>query len=416
MEPCEDWEPVERMPRALPDDTAPRLLWRYRASRDPLYQGGHADFRDYVADPVVSHDGTIWIHGPRLAHVTQLTREGEMRRWFNAGGEDENHPEINARLGPLLPLPDGRVLAAVYSVNPAERGVLNLMDPSRLFEPAELAVNGVQLRGLDPHTLLAVGPGGMVYAMAGRMLYATCRGERLMWTLRNSVVASGEGDGSFFYLVVEADGTVVVSGQMERIYRVDPATREVQASAPIEVRRDETLSLIGSSSSVVLFSVYDGTSSDLVVQAEETQLRFESARIPSLSPTGRVVFGIEGEGLLSLTPPYTDSPSAASLDNRYDSRSEWFANGDWTNSFEGVSRIAASGEVLWTVQPGEAGEDVGVERNRVLDEGGVQYNALSVVGNQIELSAIQTDGLPPANTGCFSYTCNPQHDRWIRPE
>ena len=136
---CEDWDSVPRMPRALPEDATPRVLWRYRPGLDPLYDFGRADGRSYVGEqPVVSPDGTVWVHGPRAADVTQVSRDGRMRRWFRVGGQDENDPEIRAHLArQLLALPDGVVVAAVYSMYPDyPMGYLARMNPDRPFPGA----------------------------------------------------------------------------------------------------------------------------------------------------------------------------------------------------------------------------------------------------------------------------------------
>ncbi|MFT5352885.1 MAG: hypothetical protein ACI9KE_000082 [Polyangiales bacterium] len=418
-EPCEDWVPVEPMPRGLPDDATPRLLWRYRPANDPRYSGPDAIFLSNVSEPVVSPDGTIWVHGPRAAHVTQLSRDGLMRRWFLAGGADENDPKILYSLGPLLPLPDGRVVASVAWVDESFPGVLTVMDPSGSFSPATPAVSGARLSGLDSNTKLAVGPGGMVYATGGNKLYATCRGERLMWTLTNELIEPGVGEGRFTYFRVEADGTVVLSGGMQRLYYVDPSSHQVEASQPVALERNEVVSLVGTTLTSSLMYVSDDRESDMVVVTRGAQVQLAGALSGSgsISPTGSVHYW-SGQPLV-LDPPYTGEPRAVPGDGPFDNEiSWWFESGDWVRLGNGITRFNTAGEEVWNAPISMDGEDVGtggVTPMMTMDETGVVFSSVVVGIASIELAAFQTDGLPPPMSVCVQEGCNAHRDRWVRP-
>ncbi|MFT5352884.1 MAG: hypothetical protein ACI9KE_000081 [Polyangiales bacterium] len=424
-EPCEDWVPVEPMPRGLPGDATPRLLWRYRPANDPRYSGPVAAFYSGVSEPVVSPDGTIWVRGPRAAHVTQLSRDGLMRRWFRAGGADENDPGISARLGPLLPLPDGRVVAAIYSEDQHPRvGGLRVMDPRAPFSPAANATGGAPIRGLEYHTALAVGPGGMVYATGGNKLYATCQGERLMWTLTNEEIEpSIPFASSFSYLRVETDGSLVLSGG-QRVYRVNPDTREIQTSQPIAIERDKLLALIGEleAPATSIYHVTDGEDSDLVVLAGGNETRLEGIANGNLSPTGAVIFFDAAAGaLFALDPPYDLQPRTIAWEGQYNPVfSRWLDGGDWVGGriAPGLQRFTGNGEEVWNVPVAAEGESAvlsGVIRVSVMDQTGVVFAALRVGLAPIELAAIQTDGLPPPMNVCVENGCNAHRDRWVRP-
>lgn len=419
-EPCEDWIPVERMARGLPEDTTPRLLWRYRPTDDPLYSGPVAAFHTDVSEPVVSLDGTIWVRGPRAAHVTQISRDGQMRRWFRAGGADENDPRILARMGPLLPLPNGRVVAAIYSEDGHPRGgFLTTMDPQRRFSPAANAEGGAVLPGLDHNTKLAVGAQGVVYVTAGDKLYATCRGERLMWTLTNEMIEPGVGDGRFFYLRVETDGSVTVSGGAQRSYRVDPATLAINASDAIALADGEALSLRAQTESVSVFNVYSRTVNNLVVATSAAQVRFAGVPIAEVSPAGPIHFW-DGPEALALDAPYTGEPRAVPSAGQFDTGiSWWLSSGDWVRIVAGgITRFDHFGEEVWNVPVGMDGEDAdlgGETRVLVIDDAGVVFSSLQINGFPIELAAFQTDALPPPTSVCVQDGCNAHRDNRVRP-
>ncbi|MFK8004361.1 MAG: hypothetical protein AB8H86_32645 [Polyangiales bacterium] len=415
-EPCEDWAAVEPMPRGLPGDATPRLLWRYRPSEDPLYSGAAASNYSGVSEPVVSPDGTIWVRGPRAAHVTQLSRDGHMRRWFRAGGANEDDPQILSRLGPLLPLPDGRVVGAIYTED-GPRGGLSIMNPNRRFLPAENAEAGAILSGLNYYTILAVGPQGMVYATAGNKLYATCQGERLMWTLTNEGIDPGIGDGRFFYLRVDADGRVVVSGGAQRSYRINPQLLSIDAFEPPGVEDGEANVLLAQTPSLSVFNTYDRSLETILLVTSDGHYRLGGEAGAQLSPVGPVHFW-NGQ-LVALDPPYSGEPRPIPMHAQFTlGRSRWFDTGEWVNLNNGVTRYSEQGEEVWNVPVAAEGEDAGLGgeiRVSVMDQTGVVFAALQVGLAAIELAAIQTDGLPPPMSVCVENGCNAHRDRWVRP-
>ena len=86
--PCEPWETVAPpLPRGLPSDPTPRVLWTYQPGLDPNDEPA-AHYRSRVRTPVVSPDGTIWVHGPDFDQISQLNRDGTLRGWFEVGGRD----------------------------------------------------------------------------------------------------------------------------------------------------------------------------------------------------------------------------------------------------------------------------------------------------------------------------------------
>lgn len=402
---CEDWDVVPRMPRALPEDATPRVLWSYRPGLDPLYDYGRAAGFSYVGEqPVVSPDGTVWVQGPRAAHVTQLSRDGRMRRWFWVGGQDENDPEIQVHLArQLLALPDGVVVAAVYSMHPDyPMGYLARMNPDQPF-PGLRDDDALDLPVFNERPQLAAGPGGMVYALSGDRLYATCKAQRLMWTLTNVAGPEAPLDRSLSHVFVEPDGSVVVSGGAERAYRVRPGAEEVEAFPAIEVGDGELFQFGLMTPERSLALAYDGTHVRIELIGSDPVVRFSRIESAGLSPMGRIVFWEDGPRFID--PPYDTEPETfESVGTQKSSGARWFEDGDWIQSNAGLVRRTGSGEMVWQVEGGIGG-------NGALDDQGVYFGT-----REYELVAVQTDGLPPALTMCVEHGCNAHRDHWIRPE
>jgi len=419
MTPCDEWDYVVRAPRALPADSTPRTLWRYRPSRDPLYNI-NAQNQTIVRQPVVSPDGTIWVHGPRPSHITQLTREGRMRRWWSVGGTDGFDPDNPTRLGPLMTLPDGRAIAVIYSVDPEfTRGSLNRIDPARPFRSAASRRDdgGVRIDELSVNTQLAAGPGGMVYAAAGHRLHATCKGERLMWTLINeSTRGEPEGTGRLSGPIVEADGTLQVSG-VQRLYRIAPNSIDIETTQPVAMEPGESMSIAAQTPSWKLLSIAGNNSSRIVLHGSENDVHYDNiVSGVGLSPNLDVLFGQAAQAWF-VQPPYLEM-QAVPFGQQYSFTARWLDSGDWLapRVVMGLSRNTGAGEIVWTVDPAE-GDDAWIsDLAPVFDQQGVFYASMMVVGNSIELVAIQTDGLPPPLSMCVDQTCNAFRDRWMRPE
>lgn len=215
--PCEPWETLESPPRGLPSDTTPRVLWTYQPGLDPNDEP-EAHFRSRVRTPVVSPDGTIWVHGPDFDQISQLNRDGTMRNWFEVGGrdfEDEN----SQRLGDISVAPNGDALAIIYVRNPEQRGFITRVDP--VTSTTSNARGGLQL---DPNSRLAISPDGMVYAISQNRVYGLCHGDRHMWTLTN-LAEDGERDfynsAHFGPVFVQPNGTLLLSGYFAETYEVN---------------------------------------------------------------------------------------------------------------------------------------------------------------------------------------------------
>jgi len=423
--PCEPWGTVaEPLPRGLPSDPTPRVLWRHFAPLDPGYDEVFANFRALVLDPLVSPDGTIWYHGPDYSVFTQLDRDGQILRMVDVttSWEPTRHRFVDA-----MAAPDGRLVVV--------RGEGD--DDAGSSDNSDIIVVGPDASGYDNESgsegplpfrtnfapILAVGAGGRTI-VANTVHVASLCDVRTQWTRSvtwgprppGSAVPllRSEGLTGFLYSVagdrvfrVAADGASVLnlmpgaSGQ-KQIFRVlGPATPDLQLFS--------TQRLDGSQTAVVL-----DTES---VRWESPPQRF---RQPGLSPTNRidlwpghpeehVVYDADGVELARL-PSKQGYQSASDI---------WTADGGWIttrsiDSVPGVRRFDSSGNELWRVEARLPGGGLSsLTSDAVLDDQGVLY-VMAFRGSAFELVAIQTDALPPTRAYCVEQGCNPHRDGWRR--
>ena len=247
----------------------------------------------------------------------------------------------------------------------------------------------------------------MVYALSGDRLYATCKAQRLMWTLTNVASSETPLDWSLSHVFVEPDGSVVVSGGAERAYRVRPGAEEVEAFLPMEVDDEELFQFGGMTPEISLGQAHDGARLRIELIGSEPRIGFTRLGGMNLSPQGRVVFW-GPDGVFFVDPPYNMEPeSLESVSTQKSSGAKWFEGGDWVQrNAQGLARRTGHGEQVWQLN---IDGPIGV--NGALDDQGVYF-----AGGEYELVAVQTDGLPPLLTMCVEDGCNAHKDRWIRPE
>ncbi|MFK8002789.1 MAG: hypothetical protein AB8H86_24610, partial [Polyangiales bacterium] len=276
------------------------------------------------------------------------------------------------------------------------------MNPDQPF-PGVTDEGRLDLPVFNERPRLAAGPGGMVYALSGDRLYATCKAQRLMWTLTNVAGPEASLDWSLSHVFVEPDGSVVVSGGAERAYRVRPGAEEVEAFLPIEVDDGEVFQFGWMTPEISLGQAHDGARLRMELIGSEPKVGFARLAGMNLSPQGRVVFW-STDGVFFIDPPYDGEPESLESVGTQKSSGRWLEGGDGIQSNAGLVRRTGNGEMVWQVEG-----DIG--GNGALDDQGVYFGT-----REYELVAVQTDGLPPALTMCVENGCNAHRDHWIRPE
>jgi hypothetical protein len=428
--PCEPWEPVTSpLPRGLPADSTPRVLWTYQPSLDPMYDGPNARFIERVQAPVVSPDGTIWVRGPGYDQVTQLNRDGTMRGWHVAGGAFDEDEKDTQRLGQISVAPDGHLIAVIYSAPEQEGYVINIdPDSGEVLNPISTGT----LFKLDVHSRLASSPDGMVYAISQNRVYGLCQGSRLMWTLTNEH-APGEEEffqsGYFGQSYVLHDGGLQLSGVFARTYLVTQGG-EVTANLLFDdVDRDFRRLIYAQTRTSLMMTRSDpsASSEDLISigvrVGGDWRIASGLSHPLTMSPTGNVYLS-QGIGSYESWNPVDGGRMPLPNDLIFTEDDVWDEEGGWISfaTRDGVSALYAldaAGETRWALDPTPGPDDralaIGGE-HRILDEQGVYYRAVFVAGAQVQLVAIQTDVLPAPMTMCLDYWgCNPHRDRYLRP-
>ena len=423
--PCEPWGTVaEPLPRGLPSDPTPRVLWRHFAPLDPGYDEVFANFRALVLDPLVSPDGTIWYHGPDYSVFTQLDRDGQILRMVDVttSWEPTRHRFVDA-----MAAPDGRLVVV--------RGEGD--DDAGSSDNSDIIVVGPDASGYDNESgsegplpfrtnfapILAVGAGGRTI-VANTVHVASLCDVRTQWTRSmqyhhlppgsaSPILQSEAADGIWYHaagdrsFLVSADGT-----------SVEPFAHGASGSKHVSRR------LLASTPEYQLWMTLTLDGLQTVVATDGDGERWESPRQPlrgrALSPTNMIhlwtgppddVIGYDPDGAELQRVPWKQGFRAAS--------DIWTADGGWLtirsiDSVPGVRRFDSSGNELWRVDatlPGGGLSSLTTEA--VLDDQGVLY-IVGFRGSAFELVAIQTDALPPTRAYCVERGCNPHRDGWRR--
>ncbi len=405
--PCEDWEHIAPFPRALPDDSTPRQLWRFQPELDPMYAAGRARFNNQVLDPVVSPDGTIWVKGPSSTDIMQVTRDGRMRRWYYTGALADGA----VLRGTLSALPNGKVI-----VNRHRDGIGSIIqfDPNWdrrtwLVPTGTPILTGLQAGG---DTQFAVGPGGMLYITSRNYVTATCQGLRVLWVLTNRVRPGSHRQAGRLWPRVMPDGNLVLSGFDQRVHRVSPEG-EILSSIFYFPEADRNLwrvreTHLANRSVVHLFDEEDLNGNvdrifQVIANGETTGPQF-FGQSPRLSPGGNLLFeNATRDTLFAVAPTYTVRTfplvPGATL-------SPWLADGSLIHVQDALVRSLFTDDGLqpqWSISVHFGG-------GPVIDGEGRVYTASSD-----GLSAVQLDELPPPLSTCVNGYCNAHHDNRIRP-
>jgi hypothetical protein len=407
-QPCEPWgiEPFTA-PRELPADTSIRQLWHW----DPTAEPDLREFNARVHAPAIGQN-TFGVENQRLARID---RDGVVVWTLSFPEQIASTPAV---------LPDGDVIIVLTS--PAA-----LSDPSLPRSVIRVSSAGsvestLPIPGGWSTSRVAVGPQGRVYVTTGPVIYATCRLERVVWTLRASVpdvVFSG---------FVEVDETLWVSGgylYFIESMRISPAGAILEHPWPLPEERSalnsEWFTRMAQRTTAWVWTTRDGSGHGYLRLPDGAWWPIPNDADPSsmylvLDPAGGM-WTYSRAGTISR---YLDR---ALLHSHTRLRSEpagceqiqpVYQDGSLlcVNSGYGVARLSAvDGAELWRLNPMADGLVLGA--NAVaLDRTGRVYAV-----NSMGLFAFQTDALPPAEEdGCAipGLGCNERHDgaavHWTR--
>lgn len=176
-EACAPWAgTADVVPRGLPSDSTPRVLWRWSPRDDPRWTalGGRAlGIRDLARAP----QGAIFVTvGSRLQSIALLTASGALEAVSAVGG----------LVGPVVALPDGGAVVASLDASEADlEGTASLVAFAADGSATGSRVDGGEARLHSPGdpVSIAVGPEGRVYFAAQNWVAASCHGEELVWRL-----------------------------------------------------------------------------------------------------------------------------------------------------------------------------------------------------------------------------------------
>ncbi|MEM6956885.1 MAG: hypothetical protein AAF645_14420 [Myxococcota bacterium] len=326
-----------------------------------------------------------------------------MLNWFVAGRGD--FEDVNAeRPVEVATSPEGS--AFVVITRPLSTGTGGRL---RRYEPTSRVAGSGEtdlfLREAGRSASIAIGPGGLVFVASGNAVWATCRGERVLWTLTNEA-APGEELRANFSTIFASGEHVFALSNAERYYRVP-----VDGSSVESVGEAEAAGISRSR------SVFASFGDDLIERLDESRGSILNTTfvlpggVPveadwlTFSPTGVAYFRDEGLNPASvLLPPY-EGPATqfvSELEVNAAPNDNWLADGsylDVAGAGGNLVRVSAQGDEVWRLP--ELGSGTSQDR-RVISSSGVLYSVRN--GN---LLAIQLDELPPDTSFCIrNFDCN----------
>ncbi|HJL02391.1 MAG TPA: hypothetical protein RMI29_13300 [Polyangiaceae bacterium LLY-WYZ-15_(1-7)] len=389
---------------------------------DPL--GGAERGASEAFTVAAAPQGHLWVEGP----------ESESRAWLSVrDGEIEWRRDGVNVLGEHAVAPDG----SLY-----QRGVTLVGDGEGVDAPGDIARRLIRVGPpptyeVDsfvlpteghPRAPVVVGPNGVVYTMGSRShVYATCRGERLMWEL---ALRSAPGlRAGWESLTVAANGDLQARAnsydpraeryRAARLHRFDSDGRLVsrwpdtpERAAEVQVRGP----FLGGD---VLVREEQGASTRFGVRSESGGDTAWWASLPSdRLPTGDSGWlrGVGDTLWLSTREALLFYPAPNESRTHSTERGVFLAKatdapGELLFIDGRVFRTNEHGEELWSIRD-EMHESAILlfdgESSAVLDYDGVLYVASGAI-----LWAIQTDALPPERGTCLTIGCNPRQNGWM---
>lgn len=388
---CAPWAPVPEIPRGLPADSTPRVLWRW----DPTTI--EDVFRPGTGPVAVSPDGTVFTFvGNEVDILVALSRSGELL-W----------EEPLATGGVYMPvaLPDGRVAAFRRSDNAIV--VFGASGLSRVFPPSRASSGGCGR--------MAVGPAGRLYALWSDGLSALCQDGGTAWTLLFEQL-------SCVSMHIEGDGAVVLDTVFERgPVRISSSGEVSGSEAPVEVppgwasdafRIDDTtmwgVAPFAGSDRTVLYFLQSGPSPAWPVPDAPLAFVGPGGFLDALG--GAWFWTGDGESTPRRLRRYS-APDALTFDHGtelgFPQSMELAEDGSLIASGGDVRRLMPDdGLAAWTVT---FAERLGTQSTALTNDG-VLY-----LGTTDAVYAVQTDALPTTVDHCATgLGCNGRRDGAVR--
>ena len=417
LTPCEEWETVEAIPRALPPNSSPRVLWTFNPRDDPMYSATKANFENDSYFPVVSRDGSIWLRGPKTTDIMQVNRQGTMRRWYNAAPEAAG-PLVGIELGAMAALPDASMV--LLTTSNSGSGVLQRFSPDwpedQYIPPTDYDRVGHIHSDFESQILVA--PHGMLYVTGPNTLTAICQARRVMWILTNRVKpGTADRTGHLHSSYILPNGTILASGADARLHQVSPQGEVTSLYLAPDLDRSYWRRVDGFVGNYPVVTVVNPADLDasterthLLVDGDEVVARIVGRNL-SGGPIDRMFFEHDGEWRSATSPEFEpvvidNSGHFLGSATYLQDGSFYFGRGLPTAMFGAVFDVERT-----TVEAGWRVEGAFFNRTSfALDETGVSYSAETGAG----LVAVQVAELPPPLTHCSGFYCNGYHDRWIR--